>query len=137
MRLLQSRLRDPPETETVSHIPSQQTETIPPCPCDVHDTSGAMPTVPTLAPECHVPHRFPVEGECVGVKSIWLAKKANALHPGSSKLAANVKAWALTGYGSNFLVDITSGIVPRLETRHTSPRGNLGAAEDLKREKGE
>jgi hypothetical protein len=74
-----------PETETVSHIPSQQTETIPPCPCDVHDTSGAMPTVPTLAPECHVraiTHRFPVEGGCVGVKSIWLAKKVNALHPG-------------------------------------------------------
>jgi hypothetical protein len=86
-----------------------------------------------------MPRRFPVEGECVWVKSIWRAKKANALHPGlgSSKLAANVKAWASTGYGSNFLVDVTSGIVPRLETRHTSPRGNLGAAEDLKREKGE
>jgi hypothetical protein len=38
---------------------------------------------------------------------------------------------ASTGYRTNFLVDVTGS-----QTRHTSSRGNVGAAEDLKREKG-
>ena len=80
MRLFQSQ--GSPETETVSHIPSQQTETIPPFPCDVHDTSGAMPTVPTSAPSAtsaRSPTGSRLSAGVWRLKIDLLAKKANAL----------------------------------------------------------
>ena len=53
----------------------------------------------------------------------------NLWYPAGS--ASRLNCRASTGYGSNFLVDVTGS-----QTRHTSSRGNVGAAEDLKRKKG-